>query len=117
MTKIFALLTAITSLGIISCSDKNKCGCSSKYVCVAVVNTTGQPLKKVKLIVKGITKDTIGQVSTQENACLSFKSNGENSFMLQATLSNSKSVISKEQYSEGGYKFTATVTEEEIKIE
>jgi hypothetical protein len=85
---------------------------------VAIINSTGQPLETVTLLSHEIiAEDSIKQLATGDLACLSFKGPGESSIRLTATFSNGKTLNSREEYSEGGYKFIGTITKNEIKIE
>ncbi len=117
MKRLFIILLVLVLTGVIACDDKSKCDCSKDSVCVSIINSTGQPLETVTLLSRGINKATVGQLASDDKACLSFKSSGENTFSLTAILSNGKTLISREEYSEGGYKFIGTITKDEIKIE
>jgi hypothetical protein len=86
-------------------------------VCVTIINSTGLSLEKVELQIGGISKDSIGYLEPDKQACLSFRGSGESVFRLKAILTNGKTVVSGDEYSEGGYKFVGTVTHSIIKIE
>ncbi len=111
MKRLFIIIV----LGVVACD--NKCDCSSDNVCVTIVNVTGQSIETVRLLTKGIKRVESGQLATDDKTCLFFKSPGENSFSLTAILSNGDTIISAEEYSEGGYKFIGTVTKKKINIE
>jgi hypothetical protein len=117
MKRIFTILILLTLLGIVACNSEEKCDCSRERVCITIINSTGQPIKNVRLLTHGISKEASGLIETDDKTCFSFNSPGENSFNLTAILNNGETVISTEVYSEGGYKFIGTISNDTIKIE
>lgn len=115
MKRLFIILILPALTCVVACD--NKCNCSSKNVCVAIINSTGQPIETVRLLTHGIKIVESKQLAIDDKTCISFKSPGENTFSLTAILSNGDTVISADEYSEGGYKFIGTVTKNKIKIE
>lgn len=103
--------------GVVACNSKVRCDCSRDNVCVLITNATGKPVKGIKLRTNGASVVERGHLGPTDKVCLSFKSPRENAFSLIATLDDGRSVVSSEEYSEGGYKFTATVMADYIKIE
>jgi len=116
MKRVFTILL-LTLAGIVACDSEEKCDCSRENVCITIINATGQPIKTVRLLTHGISKVASGQLATDDKTCLSFNSPGENSFNLTAILNNEDTITSTEVYSEGGYKFIGTITNDTMKIE
>jgi hypothetical protein len=116
MKKWVTILLIFFLTGANSCNPKIKCDCSNNNVCISFTNSSGQPLQTLSLLSHGVNKTTIQQLALNDKPCLSFNSSGENTFSLTAILKNGKPIKSSEVYCEGGYKFTATATESEIKI-
>jgi hypothetical protein len=109
----FASLT----LTFMACSSKVKCDCNSDKVCITIVNATGKRLESVRLFTKGIIQAETASLGASDKTCLAFTSPGENAFTLTAISTDGSKVISREEYSEGGYEFIGTVTEGRIEIE
>ena len=116
MKKWILILLLFFLTGVNSCKPKIKCDCSTKTVCVSLVDSPGQSLETLRIISYGVDKARIGQLAINGTTCLSFNSTGENTFSLTANFNNGTTIKSSEVYCEGGYKFTATATKSEIKI-
>lgn len=117
MKKWIIILSLFFLTGANSCNSKIKCDCSTKNVCISFVNSSGQPVEIIRLLSQGVNKTTIEQIAHNGKTCLSFNCPGENAFSLTANLKNGKIIKSGEAYCEGGYKFTATATKDEIKLD
>jgi len=117
MKRLFYIIILLTLTGIVACDRKEKCDCTRDNVCVTIINKTDQPVKMVRLLTHGMSKVESGLLSTDAKTCLSFNSPGENSFKLTATLINGDTIGSTEVYSEGGYKFIGTLTNDTIKLQ
>jgi hypothetical protein len=117
MNKWIAILLLFFLTIVNSCKSKIKCDCSTKTVCISLVNSSGQPLETLRLVSHGVDETSIGQLALNDKTCLSFNSSGENTFSLTANQKNGKTIKSIEVYCEGGYKFKAIATETEIKID
>jgi hypothetical protein len=111
------ILLLLALSGVVACNSKVRCDCSRGNVCVLIANAAGKPVKAIKLRTNGAPVVEREYLGPTDNVCLSFKSLGENAFSLIATLDDGRSVVSPEEYSEGGYKFTATIMADYIKIE
>ena len=114
-------LSRIVSLFVIicinSCKSKIKCSCSEETVCISLENNSGQELQNISILNKGISKATIATLQMNDQTCLTFNSAGENIFNLTVNFKNGKTIKSSEVYFEGGYKFSAIVTEDKIKVD
>ncbi len=115
LTRLFFISTIFLSLT--ACNNKDKCDCSSDTVCVTIINGTGQSIETVWLRKQFFNIVSSRPLAIDDKTCLSFTGSGENTFNLMAILSNGDTVMSVEEYSEGGYKFIGTVTKDTIKIE
>ena len=115
MRQLFIILTVFLTLT--ACDNKDKCDCSSDTVCVSIINATGQPIEKVWLRSQVAIRASSRALAIDDKTCLSFKGSGEHTFNLMTILNNGNTVMSREEYSEGGYKFIGTITKDTIKIE
>jgi hypothetical protein len=110
------LIVSLLATLICGCT-RNPCSCSREDVCIFIKNETGQQIKRVELLMSGSLRTIEREIQEESAFCLSLKSPGENSFKLEATLKDGKTVTSVENYSEGGYEFNATVLPDKIVIE
>lgn len=82
-------------------------------VCVTIINHSGKAIKKIILKhEKGSIN--IDPIDINSQASVTFRSPGENSYILTAILINGDTLVSNGSYVEGGYKSTETITSESI---
>ena len=115
MKSLFLISTLLTSIAFVGCNTWKECDCSSEKVCLTVDNLSGQTASRVWILHKNGSVGS-NQLANGSRTCLSFEGAGESSFYLSAILSNGKKVQSRLEYSEGGYKFLATIEKDTINI-
>jgi hypothetical protein len=110
----FIYIILILSL---SCTNQETCKCLCSEVCVAVINNSGQWIRIAKLQKHNISIVSRARIAKNEQACMAFNSQGENSFKLIVILNNGDTLVSKEVYSEGEYNFSDIVNVDTLKLE
>ena len=115
MKSLFLISTLLASIAFVGCNSSKECDCSSEKICLTVDNLSGQTASRVWISHK---KGSVGsnQLENGNRTCLSFEGAGESSFYLSAILSSGERIQSRVEYSEGGYKFLATIAKDTISI-
>lgn len=111
--KQILLVTVLFTLG---CAQKERleCRCTSENVCILLINESNQTVEGVIVShEKGIVD--FGK-NLEDTNCVSFYSPGENALIISVTLKDGTKMDSPEQYSEGGYQFTATIYNDRVEV-
>lgn len=114
-TNRLMLVSLVAFTFLISCRDE-RCDCMQENVCVSVSNASGRIANSTAILQERGEKIVSGQLSPNEKICLSFKSSGENAFRVIAVFIPNDTIISSEVYSEGGYKFVATLKDSVVDV-
>jgi len=110
-------ICAFVSL-LTACKENCSCPIDGRHVYVKFTNNVSTPIDSIRAHI-GAGNFGRGDVvmAFKDDLCVCFESPGENVFSVSALLSDGTVIVSKEYYSEGGYRFRAIMNAEGIFLE
>ena len=106
----FPILSFLVAALTFSCRSKCKCSNDIRHVQITFESTVSSSIDSVHVYAGNSTPGRAGIAAAySKNLCVCFESPGENSFSVSAALSDGTVLTSREEYSEGGYRFRAIV--------
>ena len=87
---------------------------TGNQVCITIINQSGHRIIEISLVHER-GRVELGSIPANSSISTIFESPGENSYVITAVLDHGDTLKSPGTYTEGGYKLTEIVTQQEIK--